>query len=371
MGGLATGTLNLALGLANHFPDDDHKIITHESNGNKTFIEEYKLPKNLSIMQLSTFGPKFYPISLSMRKAIKEFNPDVLYLKGLWRQTSLEAYYWKKNNPKKILIVSPAGMLQPTPLKSKKFFKLISIFFIEKKLFKVCDLLQAVSILEKNHILDSRYKFKKVISIPEGLPKIKYKITKKKFFSKNLISVSRLAPIKGLEILIEACKGIEFNGWKVIIYGNGSIEYLRKLENIIIDNKLNGKVLLKKGLFSSEKYKVLNEASAFILPSYSESFGIGIAEAMFFGLPVIATTQTPWEVIQTKNLGWFINPEIKELRTSLEQLFTSSEDNLLKIGERAKANVAKIYDLVETSRQMKEEILFLDKEKKSSIYKKY
>jgi len=363
MGGLATGTLNLAVGLANHFNNENHQIITHENNGSRGFDEEYKLPKNLSIIKLSKFGPKQYPISLSMRKTIQDFNPDVIYLKGLWRQTSYEAYYWKKNNPKKILIISPAGMLQPTPFKNKKILKLISIFLIEKKLFKVCDLLQAVSLLEKNHILKCKYKFKKVIYIPEGLPKINFKIQTEKKFSKQLISISRIAPIKGYEILLRACKDIEFNGWKVFIYGNGSKEYIKKLENIIIINKLKGKVILKGGLFSIDKYKALNKASAFILPSYSESFGIAIAEAMSFGLPVIATTKTPWEVIQTKNLGWFVNPEVKELKKSLEKLFALSENKLLKIGARAKKNVAKIYDLVETSRQMKNEILTLAKNK--------
>lgn len=361
MGGLATGTINLALGLANHFNLDEHQIITHKDNKNISFEEEYILPKNLSVKKLSKFGPKIYPISLEMRKYITDFNPDVLYLKGLWRQTSLEAYYWKKNNPEKILIVSPAGMLQPTPFENKKILKLISIFFIEKKLFNKCDLLQAVSLLEQKHILNSKYNFKKVVYIPEGLPKINYKMSKEKTFTKELISISRIDPIKGLEILLEACKNLDFKGWKVLIYGNGSKEYIKKLESIIINNNLSKNVILKKGLFSLEKYKVLSKASAFILPSYSESFGIGIAEAMFFGLPVIATTKTPWEVIKTKNLGWFINPEVKELKRSLEKLFSTSEDNLLKIGARAKLNIAKTFDLAETSKLMKNEILSLAK----------
>ena len=43
-------------------------------------------------------------------------------------------------------------------------------------------------------------------------------------------------------------------------------------------NAAQGKVFLKKGIFSDSKYQVLSSASAFILPSHSESFGIGIAE---------------------------------------------------------------------------------------------
>ena len=101
MGGLATGTIHLAIGLAKQFNLDEHQIITQEDNENNSFEDEYDLPKNLSIIKLPKFGLRMYPISLSMRKKIKSFNADVIYLKGLWRQTSLEAYLWKKTNPNK------------------------------------------------------------------------------------------------------------------------------------------------------------------------------------------------------------------------------------------------------------------------------
>ena len=361
MGGLATGTINTAIGLSNHFNLDQHQIITQEDKDNQYFEEEYNLPNNLKIIKLPKFGPKFYPIALSMRKSIESFNPDILYLKGLWRQTSIEAYIWKKLNPDKILIVSPAGMLQPKPLENKKVLKLLSIYFIEKKLFKVCDLLQCVSLLEKNHILESKYKFKKIVFIPEGLPKINYQSKKKNNFAKELVSISRIDPIKGIDLLIEACKNLDFNGWKVSIYGNGSQEYIKKLNKMITVNNLEEKVLLKEGVFGEYKYKVLDEASAFILPSYSESFGIAVAEAMNFGLPVITTIKTPWSIIQKKKLGWLIKTEVEELKKALQILFSSSEEELMKIGKNAKLYISKTYDLMETSRQIKDEILLLMK----------
>ncbi len=363
MGGLATGTLHLAIGLSNHFCKSEHQILTHEDNSNCSFEEEYKIPRNLKIIKLPKFGPKFYPIALSMRESIKSFNPDILYLKGLWRQTSIEAYTWKKSNPDKILIVSPAGMLQSRPLQNKKIFKLISIYFIEKKLFKVCDLLQCVSLLEKNHLVYSNYIFKKIVFIPEGLPKINYQSKNKNNFSKELVTITRIDPIKGIDILIKACKNLDFNGWKVIIYGNGSKEYIKKLKNMIIKNNVNGKVILKEGVFGDYKYQVLDNASAFILPSHSESFGISVAEAMYFGLPVITTTKTPWSIISKKNLGWITKPEVEELKLVLKKLFYSSERELYKIGRNAKQYISKTYDLMETSRQMKEEIILLMKNK--------
>lgn len=369
MGGLATGTIHIAIGLARHFKLSEHLILAFKDTDNKSFEDEYNLPKNLKIIKIPKFGLKKYPISLLMRKTIKSFNPDILYLKGLWRQTSIEAYIWKKFNPEKILIVSPAGMLQPKPLSNKKFLKLISIALIEKKLFKVCDLLQCVSLLEKNHLLNSKYNFKKIICIPEGLPKIKYKPKKKKTFTKELVCISRIDPIKGIEILIEASKDLDFNEWKITIYGNGSKKYISKLKDKIFENNLEEKVILKKGIFSNKKYQILSSASAFILPSYSESFGISVAEAMSFGLPIITTTKTPWSMIRKNNLGWLINPEINELKVALEKLFFSSEEKLLKIGENAKQYISNSYDLMETSKAMKKEILALNK-KDSNIKNK-
>ena len=45
MGGLATGTIHLAIGLARHFNSDEHQIITQEDNENISFEDEYDLPE--------------------------------------------------------------------------------------------------------------------------------------------------------------------------------------------------------------------------------------------------------------------------------------------------------------------------------------
>ena len=68
MGGLATGTIHLAIGLAKHFNIDNHQIIIQEDNDDASFEDEYDIPQNLSIIKLPKFGPNIYPISISMRK---------------------------------------------------------------------------------------------------------------------------------------------------------------------------------------------------------------------------------------------------------------------------------------------------------------
>ena len=363
MGGLATGIITLAIGLAKHIPKEKHLILVQEDNQNSSFEEEYTLPKNLSVHKLKKFGPKLYPIALDMQKNIKNFNPDVIYLKGLWRQTSLEAYFWKKKNPTKILIISPAGMLQPLPLKNKRILKSFSWFFIEKRLFKISNAIHSVSKIERDSILKNKISPKKNIYIPEGMPIKNNNLNKRNIFSRELISISRIDPIKGLEILLESCIDLDFKGWKFFIYGNGDIKYINKIKKLISIYKLEDKVILNDAIFGIKKENVLKNASAFILPSFSESFGIAIAEAMSFGLPILTTTKTPWQVIKKKKLGWYIKPEIKSLRKALKDLFKCSQKELEETGERSKLYISERYDLMTTSKQMKEEILALSKNK--------
>ena len=78
MGGLATGTIHLAIGLAKHFKFDEHQIIIQEDYENNSFEDDYDIPKNLSIIKVPKFGPKIYPFSLSMREQIKSFIIDFI-----------------------------------------------------------------------------------------------------------------------------------------------------------------------------------------------------------------------------------------------------------------------------------------------------
>ena len=132
MGGLSSSVLHLAICLSKIYKKNQHLILVQEDPNYEDFEIDYILPNNLSVKRLSKFGPKIYPFSFEMRNQINYFNPDLLYLKGLWKQTSIEAYLWKRRNYKKILFVSPAGMLQPNSMKKRKLIKKLSIFFIEK-----------------------------------------------------------------------------------------------------------------------------------------------------------------------------------------------------------------------------------------------
>ena len=198
--------------------------------------------------------------------------------------------------------------------------------------------------------------------IPEGIPinNTSNPTTKNKTL-KKLISVSRIDPIKGLDILIKSLAKLDFNGWECEIYGSGDEKYINELNQLTEFYNLNNKVKLNNSIYGGEKKKLFEDASAFILPSFSEAFGIAIAEAMAFSLAIITTNSTPWDVIKDKNLGWYVKPEIEDLSKAIQELFYISQSELTNMGERARRHILTQSDWNEVAKQMKEQLMILNK----------
>ncbi len=105
--------------------------------------------------------------------------------------------------------------------------------------------------------------------------------------SNRFVFVGRIAiEQKGLDLLLAAFELLDDNLWTLHIVGGGE------------DNALSDMVSAseKRNLISLKGYKEGDDLSAeyaggavFVLPSRWEGFGLAIAEAMSFGLPIIST----------------------------------------------------------------------------------
>ena len=76
------------------------------------------------------------------------------------------------------------------------------------------------------------------------------------------------------------------------------------------------------------------------MPSHTENFGIVAVEAMAQGTPVIASKNTPWEIIEERKAGFWSENNPIDLQKSIERLLE------MKIGEYEKNahSLAKEYD---------------------------
>lgn len=113
----------------------------------------------------------------------------------------------------------------------------------------------------------------------------------------HIVSVGRLAPEKHFENIIPAAKALRESGIDFVWHIVGEGAERAKLEASITDSGLESHVILegsKKNPYSYMKY-----ANLFVHPSYVESQGLTVLEAMALGVPCVVTkSRGPCEFIQ-------------------------------------------------------------------------
>ena len=343
-GGLSHATLNLAISTANHWPTSQFFILSQYDGDNS--IARNKVPRNLSIYTIPCFRNSIFPWSRGLYHAIDELSPDLVHLRGLWRQPSLACLKWKNNNPSKPLIVQTAGMLEPWARSRNRLLKRFYFKYVEQKLLDQCNLIHATSQQELSTLSNLGLGSKQFL-VEEGIFLPSAEQLRQPLASsrpRKLLFLSRLHPVKGLDLLLESLALLRPRGWICVIAGMGESSYVAHLKQQVSRLNLDNIVSFTGALSGQEKINAFADADAFILPSYSESFGIAIAEAMSWGLPVITTTSTPWQVIMDRNMGWFVEPTVNDLASILFNVFYSPQDKLLDMGRRGRQYIAEHYD---------------------------
>ena len=147
----------------------------------------------------------------------------------------------------------------------------------------------------------------------------------------------------------------KLRGYKVIIGGFGSDEYVAGLMNMIGELGLEDMVSMPGVVSDAEKYVFYQQADVFILPTLHENFGIVIAESLACGTPVITTKGAPWADVMTWNCGWWIERDVESLVYALNEFLELSDGQLEQMGRNGRRLVEEKY----SSRQMAQKMLEL------------
>lgn len=126
----------------------------------------------------------------------------------------------------------------------------------------------------------------KCVYIPNVIDSLPSKKTNLK--GNNIITIGRLSEEKGQKDLIDVVNIVkeEISDIKLFLVGDGPLK--ESLEKYVRELDLTKNIIFTGFLDKKGKEKYIMDSSIFVLPSYTESFGLVLIEAMSYGLPCIA-----------------------------------------------------------------------------------
>jgi len=174
---------------------------------------------------------------------------------------------------------------------------------------------------------------KKSTLIPIGLKKDNIElVTIPEKSQKNLLFVGSMNRRKGIKYLILALS--EIRGTDYILNLVGTFRdrgYVRCLKRLVRLYDLENNIIFLGRLQESELGNYFQDAYCFVFPSLYEGFGMVIAEAFSYGLPVIAFNNSaiPYLVEDQYN-GYLVNNKNpKEFASAIERIFSSRKEYLI------------------------------------------
>lgn len=290
----------------------------------------------LSVANHRLWSPKFTD---QIAKSFVPRMPRILHDNGLWGYTNYMAarFAVRQRIP---LIISPHGMLEPWALQAKRIRKRMALAVFQRNVLNSAAMLMVTAPSEFESVRRAGLR-QPVAIVPLGvsMPTTPARHAPNARM-RRILFLSRVHPKKGLLALIEAWHRVRRPGWQIVIAGPDEDGHLAQVRKLIERLGLAEQFEFHDEVAGDAKRELYESADAFALPTYSENFGIVVAEAMSYGLPVLTTRGTPWSVLESINAGWWVEPGVDGLAEGLRRLLATTAGQRAVMGRAGRAYVA-------------------------------
>jgi glycosyltransferase involved in cell wall biosynthesis len=310
-----------------------------------------RLPRSLS------FSPE---LARACEERIEQFN--LVHTTGMWTYPPVRAASISRRR-RKPYVVSPRGMLMKWEMSHKAWKKRLYFYTIERERLRQSAGIHCTTRAEKEAL--SRFGMEtQGFVIPNGLDMAEFEQLPPRGTLREhlgipcdaqiLLFMGRLHPKKGIEETLSTFTALSANypNLHLVLSGPDEGEYEAKVEQWAARNDLATRVHLTGKLQAMERLAAFSDADVFVLLSHSENFGMGVAEAMACGIPVVVSEEvgiSPW-VVQG-NAGFSVRREGGGAARAIASLLDHPEE-ARQSGENGKRLVASEFSADAVGRQM-------------------
>ena len=309
-------------------------------------------------------------------EVVERISPDIIHLHCIWSPAvhRCAVICRRKGIP---YVIAPRGMLEPWSLRQKWLKKRIARWVYQDRDLKCAAALHATAESEAEQFRRLGFKNPVIVS-PNGVnvPK-NFEPRNTRNTRKRVLFVSRMHPKKGVMELVEAWKLVVSGQRLVVSEHGGSVDdwccelvytvsgeleraYELKVKARVKELGLEDRVVFTGALNDDEKWAAYARADVFALPTYSENFGIVVAEALWAGVPVITTKGTPWGELETAKCGKWIDLPSEgsspsawpALVAALREMMSLSDDERRQMGANGRRLVEEKYTWAAVVKEM-------------------
>ncbi|WP_102408571.1 glycosyltransferase [Parabacteroides bouchesdurhonensis] len=289
--------------------------------------------------------------SLPMKKALKKTSPDIYHIQGLWQYPIYETarVAQRKNTP---YIITLHGQLYPQALVLSSLKKKIALSLFQRRQLQQAACIHATCMEEYRYYRALGFT-NPVAVVPNPIDCNEYPLYSRTDNIKRVGYLGRIHPRKNIHRLIDVWARLEIEDGVLLIMGDGDAAYLELLHEKV--RKLELRNAFFTGFVKGEKkQQLLASLSCLVVPSDFENFGMIIPEALLQNVPVIASTGTPWEELNTYNCGWWVDNDADTLVNTLHEALSLNEDTRYEMGNRGRELMLQKYSMETISIQMKQ-----------------
>jgi len=325
---MSGGPVRVANTIVHELNKQGHKINLVELN--PYLIQD----KNLKLSKLNRIVNLLTSLSISVQykfKAIIEiYFSNTIIFSGIW-SLILPLLYIISIASRKSLIIRTSGMLMPFYFKKNRIrHKLALLVYVipilqSTRVVKLCNSRREMKLLTPFQAVNCTYIENPLTT--SYLDWASQEVLLRRFTLKNVLFYSRIHPVKGLHLAIQAVSlAIKIiPNIKLIIAGPvASKFYLTECMQLIRESNSPNSFIFTGPIYSlKDKYNMFDQSSCHLHPTFAEGFPNVVVESASAGLPLLTTAESNLDKSLRNQMGYNITHSPDQICKCLILLFNN------------------------------------------------